>query len=286
MPLKAGLIGLGRMGKALATRLRTEGVELYAWNRTLTKAREMDVIVSDTPASVAARADVIILNLFDSQAVRSVMSQKDGLLSGDVSGKTIIDTTTNHFADIDYFYGAFAEKGASYLEAPIAGSIVPAMTGSLTVIVSGDENAYRAALPYLEKIGKDIFYLPQRGLATRAKLVNNLLLGAFMASIAEALALAEKAGLDRATALEILSKGAGDSALLNAKKDKLQKEDFGAHFKTSVMVKDLKYLQELAAELKAPLFTAAVAKELFMMAISNNSGDEDFSAVYKSVKNL
>lgn len=274
------------MGKALATRLRAEGVELYAWNRTLTKAREMDVIVSDTPASVAARTDVIILNLFDSDAVRSVMEQKDGLLSADLSGKTIIDTTTNGSSEIDYFYSAFAEKGAGYLEAPLAGSIVPAMTGGLTVLASGPEETYQKALPYLEKIGRDIFYLPQRGLATKAKLINNLLLGTFMASIAEAVSLAEKAGLDRATALEIFSKGAGNSAVLIAKKEKLQKEDFSAHYKTSLMLKDLKYLQELATELKAPLFTAAIAKELFILAASKGLCDEDFSSVYKTIKNL
>lgn len=285
MPLKAGLIGLGRMGKALATRLRAEGVELYAWNRTLTKAREIDVIVSDTPAYVASRTDVIILSLFDSKAVRSVMAQKDGLLSADLTGKTIIDTTTNASSEIEYFYSAFAQKGASYLEAPLAGSVVPAMTGALTVFASGPEEAYQKALPYLEKMGRDIFYLPQRGLATRAKLINNLLLGAFMASIAEALSLAEKAGLDRATALEIFSKGAGNSAVLSAKKEKLQKEDFSAHYKTSLMVKDLKYLQELAEELKTPLFTAS-ARELFMLAVSKGSGEEDFSAVYKAIKNL
>jgi 3-hydroxyisobutyrate dehydrogenase len=287
MPLKAGLIGLGQMGKALATRLRSEGVELYAWNRTLTKARELDAIISDTPAAVVSKADIVILNLSDSGAVRDVMGRKDGLLSsGNLGGKTIIDTTTNNYADIEYFYSALAEKGAAYLEAPVAGSIIEAMTGSLTVMVSGAEEAYKAALPCLEKIGKDIFYLAAPGLATRAKLINNMLLGVFMASIAEAAVLAEKAGLDRATALEIFSKGAGGSSVLNAKKEKLQKEDFSPHFKTSLMHKDLKSLHDLAASLNAPIFTASMAKELFTLAMSKNTGEEDFSSVYKALKNL
>ena len=209
MPLKAGFIGLGQMGKALATRLRSEGVELYAWNRTFVKARELDAIVCDTPDAVLSKTDTVILNLFDSQSVRDVMGRKGGLLSGGLEGKTIIDTTTNHFTDVEYFHEAFAAKGAAYLEAPLAGSLVQAMTGSLTIIVSGTEAAYRSALPYLEKMGSEIFYLAGAGLATKAKLVNNMLLAVFMASIAEATVLAEKAGLDRATALEIFSKGAG-----------------------------------------------------------------------------
>jgi 3-hydroxyisobutyrate dehydrogenase len=286
MPLKAGFIGLGQMGKALATRLRSEGVELYAWNRTFVKARELDAIVCDTPDAVLSKTDTVILNLFDSQSVRDVMGRKGGLLSGGLEGKTIIDTTTNHFTDVEYFHEAFAAKGAAYLEAPLAGSLVQAMTGSLTIIVSGTEAAYRSALPYLEKMGSEIFYLAGAGLATKAKLVNNMLLAVFMASIAEATVLAEKAGLDRATALEIFSKGAGASAVLSAKKDKLLKEDFSPHFKTSLMSKDLRYLQELAASLKAPVFTAGVAKELFTLAMSKNAGDEDFSSVYKALKNL
>ena len=285
-PVRAGLIGLGRMGKAIASRLKSEGVEVYAWNRTLTKARELDVLVSDTPASASTRADFIILSLYDSAAVREVLTMRHGLLSAGLKGKVIVDTTTNHFSEVSAFHSILKERGASYLEAPLLGSIVQAMTGNLCVLVSGEEAPYRAALPIIEKLGREIFFLREPGLATKVKLINNLLLGSFMASIAEATALSEKAGLDRHATPHIFSKGAGSSAVMDAKKEKLLKEDYAAHFKTSLMYKDLHYLQDLARELRSPLFTAGVAKELFAVAMSRGSGEEDFSAVYKAVKNL
>lgn len=285
-PLRAGLIGLGRMGKAIATRLKSQGVELYAWNRSLTKAREIDVLVSDSPASLASKADFIILSLYDSAAVREVLTMRHGILNADLKGKTLIDTTTNHWNEVLSFHSILAERGAEYLEAPILGSIVPAMTGSLTMLVSGNDGAYRSALPIIEKFCSDIFFLKEPGLAARTKLLNNLLLGSFMASIAEALSLSEKAGLDRALSLDIFSKGAGASAVLDSKREKVLKDDYGAHFKCSLMYRDLHALQDMARSLKSPLFTAGVVKELFALALSRGWGDEDFSAVFKAVKNL
>lgn len=274
------------MGKAIATRLKSQGVEVHAWNRTLTRAGELDVIVSDTPASLASRVEIIFLCLFDSASVREVLTMRNGLLSGEIKGKVVVDMTTNHFREVLAFHTVLGERGAAYLEAPLIGSVVPAMSGSLTILASGGEPPYRAALPYLEKIGSAIYFLKEPGLATRIKLTNNLLLGAFMAAIAEATALSEKAGLDRATALDIFSKGAGSSGVLAAKKEKLLNEDFEAHFKCSLMYKDLHYLQDLAVSLKSPLFTAGTAKELFAAAVSKGAGEEDFSAVYRAVKNL
>jgi len=285
-PLRAGLIGLGRMGKAIAARLKGQGVELHAWNRSLTKARELDVLVSDTPASLISKADHIILSLYDSAAVREVLTMRHGVLSADLKGKTIIDTTTNHWNDVLSFHSILTERGANYLEAPILGSVVPAMTGCLTMLVSGEEPPYKAALPIIEQLCSDIFFLKEPGLATRMKLLNNLLLGSVMASIAEAVSLSEKAGLDRAAALDIFSKGAGASAVLDAKREKVLKDDYGAHFKCSLMYRDLHNLQDMARTLKTPLFTAGIVKELFALTLSKGWGEEDFSAVFKAVKNL
>lgn len=285
-PLRAGLIGLGRMGKAIAARLKGQGVELHAWNRTLTKARELDVLLSDTPASLISKADTIILCLYDSAAVREVLTMRHGALSADLKGKTIIDTTTNHWNEVLSFHSILSERGANYLEAPILGSIIPAMTGSLTMLVSGEEPPYKSALPIIEKLCGNVFFLKEPGLATRMKLLNNLLLGSFMASIAEALSLSEKAGLDRALSLDIFSKGAGNSAVLDAKREKVLKDDYGAHFNCSLLYKDLHNLQDMARALKSPLFTAGVVKELFALTLSRGWGEEDFSAIFKAVKNL
>lgn len=116
------------------------------------------------------------------------------------------------------------------------------------------------------------------------KLVNNLILGTFMASIAEAVAFGEAIGLDKSKVIDILTVGAGNSGVLNAKKDKLVKEDFSPQFQSSLIYKDLHYLEDLAFDLKRPLFIGSVVKELYGMTFSQGEETLDFSALYKILK--
>jgi 3-hydroxyisobutyrate dehydrogenase len=278
--MKAGFIGLGHLGKALAKRLRDEGVELVVWNRTREKAADLGVKIAGNPAEVISEAGVVFLNLFDSAAVESTISGENGLLDGDCKEKIVIDTTTNHFEAVEGFHAALKERGGYYLESPVLGSIIPASQGSLTVLVSGEKTAFDKALPLIEKIGKSIFYLAKPTLATKMKLINNLVLGSFMAALAEAVVFGEDAGIDKAKVIEILSAGAGNSLVLNAKKEKLLKEDFSVHFSSGLIYKDLHYLQDLAMTLKRPLFTGSIAKELYGMTFSKELNALDFSGIY------
>ncbi|HWR58398.1 MAG TPA: NAD-binding protein, partial [Thermodesulfovibrionales bacterium] len=152
--------------------------------------------------------------------------------------------------------------------------------------VSGEKEVYDRVLPLIEKIGKTIFFLEKPSLATKMKLINNLVLGSLMAAIAEALAFGEDAGIDKTKVLDVLSAGAGNSAVLNAKKEKLLKEDFSTHFSSGLIYKDLHYLQDLARTLKRPLFTGSTAKELFGMTFARNLDSHDFSAIYRIMKEL
>lgn len=281
--MRAGFIGLGHLGRAMAGRLISEGVELVLWNRTRQKASGLGAEVADSPASLAGKADFIFMNLFDGAAVDSVIGAKGGLAEADLKGKTIIDTTTNHFGHAASLHERFGKLGGSYLESPVLGSVGLASRGALTVLVSGEKEAYERALPYIEKIGKPVFYLEKPGLAVKMKLINNLVLGCLMASLAEALVFAEEAGLDRGKALDILSAGAGNSAVLNAKKEKLLNGDFSTHFSSALMHKDLRLMHELAWEMKRPLLTGSV-KEIFAMAYDRGIEGLDFSGIYKLMK--
>lgn len=164
------------------------------------------------------------------------------------------------------------------------GSVIPASQGALTVLASGEKDAYEKALPYLQKIGKNIFYLEKPTLSTKMKLVNNLILGTFMATIAEALAFGEAAGVEKSEVLDVLAAGAGSSGVLNAKRDKLAKEDFSPQFQSALIYKDLHYLVDLAFDLKRPLFTGSVVKELYGMTFSRGEEKLDFSALCKILK--
>ncbi|NLT23392.1 MAG: NAD(P)-dependent oxidoreductase [Syntrophorhabdus sp.] len=281
---KAGFIGLGHLGGAMARRLISEGIDLVVWNRTVQKAKDLGVEVAASPAGVADRADIIFLNLFDSAAVREVLTGSGGLLEGDVAGKLIVDTTTNHFFDVLAFHDACSGKDCDYIEAPVLGSVIPASQGNLVILVSGEVGAFERAEPYLRRLGRNIFFLGEKALANRMKLVNNLVLGTFMAVIAEATVLGERSGIQKETVLDILSAGAGNSGVMNAKKERILNEDFTTHFSAALIYKDLHYLQDLARTLRVPLFTGAMTKEIFALTFRENKEPLDMSVVYEVIR--
>jgi len=282
--MNTGFIGLGNLGRAMAGRLESQGVPLVVWNRTRGKEAGLHAAVAANPRSVVAGAETVILNLFDSDAVADVLTGQEGLLKADCTGLLIIDTTTNHFGRVTEFHRLAREHGAFYLEAPVLGSVVPASQGALTILVSGDQAVYERARPVLGLLGKQIYFLGDPGLACRMKLVNNMVLASFMATLAEAAALGEAAGISRDKVLDILAAGGGNSMVLNVKKEKLLREDFSPHFSERAIAKDLRYLQNLADQLHMPLFAGPYAMALFDKAIQRGDGDLDFSAVFRILR--
>lgn len=279
-----GFIGLGHLGKVIAGRLLDCGHTLTVYNRTPSKAEGMQVEMASSPFAVKRKAEIIFLCLFDSNAVHSILTQENGLLSGDISGKIIVDLSTNHFREVSLFHDLCKKAGGIYIEAPVLGSVIPASQGALSVLISGNKTGYEKIRPVLKNIGKHIFYLEEPALATKMKLINNLTLGSFMATIAEALSMGEEIGIAKEEILEILSVGGGNSLVLNAKKNKLLEEDFSTHFSSALIHKDLHCLQDLAYEHKKPLFTGALIKELYARTFEEGIDQEDFSAIYKLFK--
>ena len=284
--MKVGFIGLGNLGRAMAGRLISEGIHLTVWNRTRAKAEGLKADVADNPADLISKCDVVFLNLFDSPAVSSVLSGDQGLLMGACKGKIVIDTTTNHFEAVPLFYAVLREAGADYLEAPILGSVGPASKGMLTIIVGGEKRTHDKVLPLLQKLASNIFHLEPPTMATRMKLVNNMALGSFMAAIAEAVAYGEASGIDPALVVEILAAGAGNSAVLNAKKQKLLDGDYSPHFSVNAIYKDLQYAQDLAEEVNKPMFMAGMARELFALARAQGKETSDFSVIHDILRKL
>jgi len=283
MPI--GFIGLGNLGTAVATRLKEVGEQVLTYNRTKEKAISKGFEVVDTPKDLLVKCDVIFLCLFDSPAVDNILHMEDGLLCEELKGKTIIDLSTHHFNDVLDVHKIMEEFEAKYLENPVFGSVAPALAGVLTLVASGKKEVYEEVKPLLEKIGKEIFFLENQGAATKMKLINNLCLGSFMATIAECTSLAEDCEIPKEKALDILGVGGGTSLVLNAKKQKLIDEDFSAHFSNDAINKDLHCLQDLAYSIKKPLYSAAIPKELFSKMKMMGKGEEDFSSIYHLFKN-
>ncbi len=277
-----GFIGLGNLGTAIATRLTQMGEEIVAFNRT--KKEDCSFKQSNSPKELIQSCDTVFICLFDSAAVDNILTMEDGLLSVSLKGKTIIDLTTNHYETVLNFHKAIKAQEGCYLESPVFGSVVPALNGMVTVVASGEKEVFESNKPLLEKFAKEIFHLPVPSSASKMKLINNLCLGSFMATLAECTALGEACDIDKTTLLDILGVGGGQSLVLNAKKQKLIDEDFSAHFSNDAINKDLHCLQDLAYSLKRPLYTAAVPKELFSKMKMQGDGKEDFSSIYKLFK--
>lgn len=284
--MKIGFIGLGNLGRAICSRLSSLDDELVIYNRNKEKIKDLPYKKVDTPKEILKECEVIFLCLFDSPAVENILTQENGLLCDELKGKTIIDLTTNHYEDVLKFHKMVNDMGGNYLENPVFGSVAPALIGALTVVSSGKKDVFESVKPILEKIAVEIFHLEVPSSATKMKLINNLCLGSFMATLAECTALAESCEIPKAKALEILGVGGGQSLVLKAKTQKLINEDFSAHFSNNAINKDLHLLQDLAYNLNQPLYTAAIPKELFSKMKMMGKGEEDFSSIYQLFKNI
>jgi 3-hydroxyisobutyrate dehydrogenase len=279
-----GFIGLGNLGTAIAKRLTDMGEDLTVYNRTKSKIENLGYKIKNSPKELIDKCDIVFICLFESSAVENIFEMENGILSADLQGKTIIDLTTNHYEKVLSFHTKIDEKGGEYLESPIFGSVAPALQGLVTIVTSGKKETFDSCKPLLEKIGKEIFYLKEPGKASKMKLINNLCLGSFMATIAECTALGEACDIEKSSLLEILGVGGGQSLVLKAKTQKLLEEDFSAHFSNNAIYKDLHTLQDLAYSLNQPLFTASVPKELFGQMKKNGKGEEDFCSIYQLFK--
>jgi len=281
--VKVGFIGLGNLGRAVAKRLVDQGVDLVVWNRTIKKAEEFAKAtgseVVKSPRDLLDRVDKVFVIVFDSQASEEVIFGKEGLAEGNIKGKTIIDMTTNHFRYAEVACRELERRGAYYLDAPLLGSVIPAQRGELTVVVGGDREKFEEVRPVFEKFCKNIFYVGEAGRASKVKLINNIVLGGFMDLIAEAVAIAERAGIKKEEILEILNAGAGRSYILDVKKKKILEGDFSPHFSVNLIYKDLHYAQDLIKDLGLFSFTASAVKETYGLARKMGLGDLDFSAV-------
>jgi len=284
--MKVGFVGLGKLGSAMVTRLNEKGFTPIVYNRTVEKAKNSGFEYVNTPKELTEKdVEFIIINVFDTFAVNDIFNSPAGLMTGDLKNKTIIDTTTHHYRYVSNFSRLSKNAGGKYLEAPVIGSVIPAKKGELMIVVSGEKETFEKSKPILETLGKKIVYFPEAAKATKFKLINNMVMGGFLAVLSEALSIAEKAGFTAQETLDLLSDGAGESKILNLKKEKLINNDFSPHFDIKTLVKDLHYLSSLSYDLNQPSALSSLVKELYTMAGSNGNFEDDFAAIFKFMKN-
>jgi 3-hydroxyisobutyrate dehydrogenase-like beta-hydroxyacid dehydrogenase len=219
------------------------------------------------------------------EAVTAVRDGSDGIIAGLRQGKGYVDMSTIDVETSRDSARLARERGALFLEAPVAGSRKPAEDGLLTIMAAGDRPLYDRSLPALERMGKKILFLGEEGNGARMKLANNLVMGGMMAAFAEGVALASRSGLDPGQLLEVLDAGALTNPMFRLKGAVVAANDrFPVAFPLKHMQKDLRLALRLAEQIGLPLFTTATVNELFKEALANGLGDADFAAVSRVIR--
>jgi 3-hydroxyisobutyrate dehydrogenase len=222
--------------------------------------------------------------LADDDASRSVWLGPSGALAGARPGAVLIESSTVTPAWIDELAAAAARAQCDLLDAPVTGSKSHAASGELLFLAGGDAAVLDRARPVLAAMGRETMHLGPIGSGARLKLINNFVCGVQAASLAEAVALVEACGLDRAQALAVLTNGAPGSPLVKAVAPRMAARDYTVNFALALMKKDLAYAQREAARHQMALATAAAAERIFQEAIDAGHGSRDMAAVVEPLR--
>jgi 3-hydroxyisobutyrate dehydrogenase len=279
---RLGWVGTGRMGFALATRLLDAGCDLAVYNRTRAKAEplaELGAIVVDRPAELADR-DLVFTMVADSDDFKAVVTGADGLLSSpDVAPGVIVDSSTVSPDASAQVRAETDARGVALLAAPVSGNPSVVDAGKLTVVVSGPEDAWEAARPYLELFGAGATYVGDGDVARLVKICHNLMLGVVSQSLAEITVLAEKGGVSRAAFLEFLNKSVMGSMFTRYKTPAIVNLDFTPTFTPALLYKDFHLGFEAAEEHGVPMPVAAAAQQAVQALRGFGYEDVDFIAL-------
>jgi len=286
---RVGFVGLGTMGGAMAANARRAGFDVTAWNRTPGRAGELadlGVQLVDSPAAVAAASDVVISIVSDTPDVEAVLFGEQGVATGAKAGALVIDMSTIAPSATRDFAARLAEKQVHMLDAPVSGGSEGAKKGTLSIFVGGDAADLERARPVLESLGTTITHVGPIGAGQAAKAVNQVILAGTYLGVAEGIVLALKAGLDVEQLVAALGGGAAQSWVLANRSGRMQANDYPLGFKVSLHRKDLGIALQLARETGAALPIAAICEQLEAGLIGRGHGDDDVSAVARTIREL
>lgn len=278
---KLGFIGIGYMGRRIAQRLLEAGFSLKAYDRTPMKARDLVAsggVVADDIAEVASSSDVLLSCLSNDEAVLGVHMGPQGTLSNVRPGALVIDMSTVSPETARSIAEHDSDRRTPVLDVTISGSTLAAEQGSLVLFGGGDQSYFQAAKPIFRAIARNYFYMGPNGSGATMKLVVNALLGIGMQAIAEAVALGEKAGLERSRLLEILSETAVVAPAHVGKFQRAMTQNYSPQFPLRLMNKDFGLILRLAAAVGARMPATEAASEINTTRLAKRQ-EEDFSSV-------
>jgi 3-hydroxyisobutyrate dehydrogenase-like beta-hydroxyacid dehydrogenase len=284
-----GFVGLGVMGSRMAQRFLAAGYAVTGYNRTRSKAQwliDAGMKWAETPRAAAEAAEIIISMIANTEALRAVTTGPDGVLAGLSAGKIYIDMSTVSPAASRELAAQAAAQGAQMLDAPVSGSVITLEEGKLSIMVGGDRGAFEKALPVLQHIGPKVTHVGGNGLAASMKIATNLSLAVQMLAFSEGLLLAEKSGIPRATAVEVLLNSVIASPMVKYRGPFVLNMPDEAWFDVNMMQKDLQLALEMGLRLNVPLPTTATTNEMLTAARAMGFAQQDFAVLFEVLAKL
>ncbi|MCW2705839.1 MAG: hypothetical protein JWQ37_3834 [Blastococcus sp.] len=283
-----GFVGLGHMGGSMAARLLAAGYPVHGMNRTRRRAEDLiahGLQWHDTPREVAAAADVVLTSVPDDDALHVAAGGPDGILAGLTAGMTWVDVSTVSPTVSREMAAQVRAAGATMLDAPVSGSVPQVRAGTLTIMVGGDADAYSRVEPVLRELGTSR-HIGSNGQGLVLKLAVNISLAVQMLALAEGLLLADRSGVDRRLALEVMIGSAIGSPMLKARAPLVLDPPAEAWFTLGLVQKDVELARDLADGLGVPLPTADRADEVLGLARVLGYEGRDLAALFQVLEQV
>jgi 3-hydroxyisobutyrate dehydrogenase-like beta-hydroxyacid dehydrogenase len=284
-----GYVGLGVMGSQMTKILLEKGHTVTGYNRTRSKVEwliDKGMKWADSPRAVAQTADITLSMVTNSDAVSQIANGPNGIIEGLSSGKIWIDMSTASPALSRTLAGKVREKGADMVDAPVSGSVITVQQNKLSVMVGGRPETFERVKPLLLDLGPKVTHVGENGLALVMKIATNLNLPVQIMAFTEAVLLAEKSGIKRETAIEVLLGSVVASPMLQYRGPFVLNPPDEAWFNVNMMQKDMQLALELGRQVNVPLPTGSVANEYLTAARAMGLAEKDFAIMFKVLERL
>lgn len=278
-----GFVGLGVMGGEMVSRLLDKGHTITGYNRTRAKAERLikkGMKFAETPSAVCAAADVTFSMVTNEKALAAVMEGPDGILSAASAGKYLVDMSTVSPSYSRTVAAKVRAKGGDMIDAPVSGSVITLQEGKLSVMVGGRRETFERLKPILDDIGPKVTYVGDNGLALSMKIATNLSLAVQMLAFSEGVLLAEKSGIKREVAVDVLTNSAIGSPMIKYRGPFVLMMPEVAWFDVNMMQKDMMLALDMGRALDVPLPTTAVSNEFLTAARGMGFAKKDFAVVF------
>jgi 3-hydroxyisobutyrate dehydrogenase-like beta-hydroxyacid dehydrogenase len=288
--MRVGFIGLGIMGSRQAANLVRAGHELRVFNRTRETAEgwaaEHAAEVADSPRAAAEGADAVITMVVDGPQVEAMLLGEDGAVAGAPEGTLFIDCSTIAPEHARRLGATLRDRGHGFVDAPVTGSAPKAEDGTLTIMCGGEPADMERARPLLEAMGQLIVHAGEVGQGQAVKVISNSVTAVNCATLAQALVVGRRAGVDLDSLVEVMGAGSANSTMLQLKGRPMLTHDFSPLFKLEHMLKDVGLCLDEARAAGAPFPFAALARELYSAGVGRGLGEQDFAAVLRVLEDL